>query len=150
MRKKRSIKRTINPDPKYDNVLVAKFINIPPLDIGKKPEQWVLTEDCIYQSDFYSDDGNPIKVVVPQGFITDLASIPRIFRFLIVKNGRHRAAAIPHDYLCRLGLGFSRVTADKIFLEAMKLLKVPRLRRRLMYWAVRSNTARLQLTGKAR
>jgi len=27
MRRKRSIKRTINPDPKYDNVLVAKFIN---------------------------------------------------------------------------------------------------------------------------
>jgi len=27
MRRKRSVKRTISPDPKYDNVLVAKFIN---------------------------------------------------------------------------------------------------------------------------
>jgi len=27
MRRKRSVKRIINPDPKYDNVLVAKFIN---------------------------------------------------------------------------------------------------------------------------
>ncbi len=27
MRRKRSVKRTINPDPKYDNILVAKFIN---------------------------------------------------------------------------------------------------------------------------
>ena len=27
MRRKRSVKRTINPDPKYDNVLVSKFIN---------------------------------------------------------------------------------------------------------------------------
>ncbi len=27
MRRKRAVKRTINPDPKYDNNLVAKFIN---------------------------------------------------------------------------------------------------------------------------
>jgi len=27
MRRKKSVKRIINPDPKYDNVLVAKFIN---------------------------------------------------------------------------------------------------------------------------
>ena len=27
MRRKRSVKRIINPDPKYDNILVAKFIN---------------------------------------------------------------------------------------------------------------------------
>ena len=129
---------------------MAKFIQIPPLDIGDKPEQWVLTEECIYQSDLLGDDGNPVKVVVPTGFVTDLASIPRIFRFLIVKNGRHRAAAIVHDYLCRLKLGFNRVTGDKIFLEAMKLCRVPRLRRRLMYIVVRMNTSRLKLLGKAR
>ncbi len=27
MRRKKKIKKTINPDPKYDNILVAKFIN---------------------------------------------------------------------------------------------------------------------------
>lgn len=122
-----------------------KFINIPPLDIAKKSEHWILTEDCIYESDLWT----PL-ITVPEGFPTDLASIPRIFRFLIVKNGKHRAAAIVHDYLCTLGLDFSRVLADKIFLEAMKLQGVPRIRRRLMYWAVRSNTARLQLMRKAR
>ena len=129
---------------------MPRFINIPPLDIGDKPEEWILTEDCIYQSDLLGDDGNPVKVVVPTWFPTDLASIPRLFRFLFIKNGRHRAAAILHDYLCRLELDFSRVTADKIFLEAMKLQKVPRLRRRLMYWAVRMNTSRLKLMRKAR
>lgn len=129
---------------------MARFISIPPLEIGDKPEQWVLHENCIYQSDLLGDDTKPVLVTVPTGFITDLASIPRIFRFLIVKNGRHRAAAIVHDYLCRLKLDFSRVTADKIFREAMKVLHVPRLRRWAMYAAVRSNTARMQLMRKAR
>jgi hypothetical protein len=89
----------------------VKFINIPPLDIGIKAETWVLTEDCIYKSDIWPD-----LIYVPMGFITDLASIPRIFRFLIIKNGKHRAASIIHDYLCRKKLEFSRVLADKIFL----------------------------------
>ena len=129
---------------------MKKFINIPPLDIGEKPEQWVLTEACIYQSEYMDDVGNAVRVIVPIGFITDLASIPRVARFFIIKNGRHRPAAIVHDWLCRLGMEFSRITADKIFLEAMKECKVPRIRRRLMYWAVRSNTARLKFIGKAR
>lgn len=129
---------------------MARFIAIPPLEIGDKPEQWVLHDNCIYQSELYGDDGNPVKVTIYAGFVTDLASIPRIFRFLIIKNGRHRAAAIVHDYLCRLGLDFSRITADKIFYEAMKVCKVPWLRRKLMYAAVRTNTARMKMIGKAR
>ena len=125
---------------------MAKFINIPPLDIGAKPEEWVLTEPCIYESDIWQP-----KITVPTGFVTDLASIPRIFRLLIApKNGRHRAPAIVHDYLCRLKLDFSRVKADKIFREAMKLQGVPKMRRWLMYSAVKLNTSRMKLIGKAR
>jgi hypothetical protein len=130
--------------------VVAQFLNIPALRIGVKSEEWILNGMCTYQSDLLNDAGNPFLVRVPKGFVTDLASIPRIFRFFFVKNGRHRAAAIPHDYLCRLGKKVSRVTADKIFLEAMKVLGVPRRRRWPMYWAVRSNTARLKLMRKAR
>ena len=124
---------------------VSRFINIPPLDIGSRPEEWILTEPCKYQSALWE----PV-IVVPTGEVTDLSSIPRIFRLLIIKNGRHRPAAIVHDYLCKLGLDFSRVLADKIFLEAMKLLKVPRFRRRVMYFAVRLNTSRLKLLRRAR
>ena len=129
---------------------MARFISTPPLEIGDKPEQWVLHEECVYQSNLIGDGGQAVRVIVPKGFVTDLASIPRIFRFLIVKNGRHRAAAIVHDYLCRLKLDFSRVLADKIFREAMKVLGVPRFRRWAMYVAVRTNTARMQLMRKAR
>ena len=130
--------------------MIPHFVKIPPLEIGIY-EQWILADECIYQSALLDAFGYPVRVVVYKGFPTDLASIPRIFRFLFVKNGNHRAAAIVHDYLCRLPMAeFSRVKADKIFLEAMKICNVPRIRRRLMYWAVRINTARMQLIGKAR
>jgi len=129
---------------------MAEFINIPPLDIAEESEQWILTEDCIYQSDLNGDYALPELVVVPVGFTTDLASIPRIFRLLFVKNGKHRPAAIVHDWLCRLDLAFPRTVADKIFHEAMRVRGVGRMQARLMYWAVAVNTARLRIIGKAR
>ena len=124
---------------------MAQFHNIPPLDIAEKAEQWVLVENCIYESDLWNQ-----LIIVPAGFETDLASIPRIFRFLIIKNGKHRAAAIVHDYLCRLGLEFKRSLADRIFLEAMKISGVSAIQRRLMYWAVALNTSRMRVMGNAK
>jgi len=129
---------------------MARFISTPALEIDERPEQWRLHDECIYQSDLLGDDGKPVLVTVPVGFLTDLSSIPRIFRFFIIKNGKHRAAAIVHDYLCRLGLAFSRTLADKIFLEAMLVAGERKIRSRLMYWAVAINTKRMKLMGKAR
>ena len=85
---------------------MAEFISIPSFDIYKdgtwaKPEQWWLDGECVYQSDIRDISGIPITVTVPDDFLTDLSSIPRIFRLLIPKNGRHRAAAVVHDWLCR-------------------------------------------------
>lgn len=122
---------------------MPRFIATPLLRIADKKEQFILETVLIYQSDLIPD-----KVIVPAGFDTDFASIPRIFRILFIKNGKHRHASIIHDSLCR-DKTFPRVLADKIFLEAMKLCGVPKRRRYPMYWAVRINTARLKLTGKA-
>jgi hypothetical protein len=124
---------------------MARFIRIPPLDIAPEAEKWILTDICMYSSDLPKPDGS--LVIVPEGFITDLASIPRIFRLFFIKNGKHRAAAIVHDYLIRPD--FPRVLADKIFYEAMKVCKVKKIRRKLMYYAVRMNTARLKLLRRA-
>ncbi len=120
---------------------MAEFLEIPSFDIYKdgtwaEPEQWWLDGPCVYQSDIIGINGLPIKVIVPDDFLTDLASIPRIFRLFVPKNGRHRAAAVIHDYLCR-SKEVSRKIADKIFLEAMVILKVPKWRRNLMYRVVR-------------
>ena len=119
---------------------MPRFIKTPLFRVHEDAEQWTLASDCVYKSDLYE----PL-IIVPDGFITDLASIPVIFRsFLLRKNGKHRLAAVVHDFLCR-DKSFNRVLADKIFLEAMKLCGVSWLRRSLMYSAVRLNTFRIKI-----
>ena len=139
---------------------MAAFLKFPTFDIYDEDtglwadaDQWWLDGELVYQSDIPGEDGTPVLVTVPDKYPTDLASIPRfppLFRTLFLKNGRHRPAAVPHDYLCRLGLEFPRRLADRIFLEAMQLVGVSRWKRYPMYWAVRANTERLILLGKAR
>ena len=79
-----------------------------------------------------------LYVEIPAGFETDLASIPRSFMGLIPVNGKHRNAAIVHDYLYVIKPDWcSRSLADSVFLEAMQVLGESRLRRAAMYAAVR-------------
>ena len=109
---------------------MAEFIEIPSLNFDDDSVDFVLEERLVYRSDLAG------LIVVPEGFQTDLASIPRIFQSLVPKVDRHMLPAIVHDYLCRKP-DFSRKMADQVFLEAMKLKEVNPIRRRLMYWAVR-------------
>ena len=136
---------------------MAYFVKVPTFDIYDEatgqwadPEDWWLDGELIYQSDLLGEDGKPVLVTVPDRYVTDLSSIPRIFRLIFIKNGRHRPAAVPHDYLCRLKLAFPRRLADKIFLEAMKEVGVSAWKRYPMYLAVRANTERMILMGDAR
>ena len=75
-------------------------------------------------------------ITVPEGFITDFASVPRAFWWLLPPAGKYAGAALVHDYLYRTHL-YSRKDADDIFLEAMEVLQVPRWKREIMYYAVR-------------
>jgi len=74
---------------------------------------------------------------VPPRFITDFGSIPRLFWRFESPIGRSRRAAVIHDWLYASGL-YPREDADKIFLEAMKACGVPKIKRELMYQAVRT------------
>ena len=58
-------------------------------------------------------------------------------RWLIPRVGNHGMASVLHDHLCEYK-GVSRKTADKIFLEAMENSGVGWLKRRTMYFGVRS------------
>jgi hypothetical protein len=110
---------------------MARFIKVPPLKI-LGDGQWLLTDILIYESDL-----TILQIEILEGFETDLASIPSwVPEFLIPPIGRHWAAAIIHDYLCRTTPLKHRSLADKIFLEAMKVDGVQRWRRYLMYYAV--------------
>ncbi len=77
------------------------------------------------------------RIVVPKGFMTDLASIPQVFHALIPVNGDHRPAAIVHDFLF-VTQPYSRAKADRIFLQAMADCGVRWSQRWAMYLAVRA------------
>ena len=77
-----------------------------------------------------------IWIEVPADYITDLASVPRVLWSVFPPHGRYAKAAIVHDYLYANALG-TKQWADRVFLEAMTVLNVPRWRRTVMYLAVR-------------
>ncbi len=89
--------------------------------------------------EFYMDWNSRRRTtfLIPKGFTTDFASIPKMFRMIVSPIGLHGKAAVLHDYLCEYGL-ISRKEVDKVFLEAMKTLGVGWLRRTVMYRSVRA------------
>lgn len=91
---------------------------------------------------YRTDDASEIYKV-PRSFITDFASVPRLFWTFLpptgTKKSRYGKAAVLHDYLydtsCKYKM--SRRQADLIFLEAMKAVKVSSFTRYLLYYCVR-------------
>ncbi|MER6316221.1 DUF1353 domain-containing protein [Streptomyces sp. NPDC001581] len=92
---------------------------------------WKLVSDLNYQ-------GDQGTYIVPTGFETDLASVPRHFVWLFQTYGRYTQAAILHDWLIKDEPTVNRSQADHIFRLAMLELKVPFVRRWMMWAAVRA------------
>ena len=76
------------------------------------------------------------SIIVPRGFITDFASVPRAFWIVLPPDGKYTAAAVVHDFLYHIQ-DRSRKECDLIFLEAMEVLEVSWIKRKSMYRAVR-------------
>ena len=110
----------------------AKFLTSLNLSMKDGEEDaWVVLAPFAYQSAVL--DG---IVVVPSGFETDFASVPRLpVVYVLSGNTAHKAAVI-HDYLYSSGI-CTRAAADKVFFEAMKLSGVSGWRRWMMYAGVR-------------
>lgn len=106
------------------------FLSEPDFRVSKTSGEWELSTSMTYFSPLVG------YITVPIGFKTDLASIPRVFRAAIPTNGKHRLAAVIHDYLYS-SKKESRGICDKVFLEAMVISGVPWWKRKLMYRAVR-------------
>lgn len=87
-------------------------------------------------------------IVVPAGFTTDFASVPRLMITYALFGDRGHASATVHDYLLVTGM-VPRSTADKVFAEAMKAEGVPAYLRPLMYAGVRVGTFSAWVRGKA-
>jgi Protein of unknown function (DUF1353) len=96
----------------------------------------VLREPLVYQ-------GQRDRFVIPAGFRTDFASVPRWATPVVPRMGVHTRAAIVHDYLCALlrgdrawpdGLALTASDADGIFRRIMRE-EGTSLQRRWVAWA---------------
>lgn len=74
-------------------------------------------------------------IVIFSGFLTDLASVPRLLWFLFPPHGYACIPSVIHDYISQLKL-FDRKTCDKIFLELLLETKMSRFQAYIMYFFV--------------
>jgi len=75
----------------------------------------------IQEQFLYSSDVLGFTLTIPKGFLTDGASVPRLFWNLIPPWGDYGPAAIVHDYLYRWQKT-PKAIADKVLLEGMWVL----------------------------
>ena len=110
---------------------------------------------CVAQRYHYRI-GKGIRVAIPKGFYTNLASVPKGFKWFVTPEEIADAAAV-HDYLLQedsrwehyaggdegvvVGVSdgplCSRWMADCIFYEAMGRMRIPYLKRLTIFAAVR-------------
>lgn len=116
---------------------MGKFIEYPQVRKTHEPQygraRWELMTRLIYW------DRNGRTWVVPAGYITDFASVPRLPLAYWLTGDHAHMAAVLHDYLCT-DYYPTRMTwreAADLFNEAMQAEGVSRTRRWAMYWAVR-------------
>jgi hypothetical protein len=87
--------------------------------------------------DYYRTDDPSSLIRIPKGFITDFASVPRLFWHLIPPTGHYGKAAVVHDWLYATEM-LRRKDCDYIFYEAMGVLGVPIYKKWIMLRAVRN------------
>jgi hypothetical protein len=94
---------------------------------------WIVNQEFVYH---IGGSESGMAIVVPAGFPTDFASIPRVFWRVLPPTGTYGKAAVVHDFLYKSQAG-TREWADAVFLEAMDVLGVPAWKKIVMYRAVR-------------
>jgi hypothetical protein len=119
-----------------------------PIYVVTKPTGWIPSED--QDANLYK------KVEAPKGFVTDFASVPRMFWSLLPPDGNYSHAAVLHDYLYWTQ-SVSRETADEIFRMAMVDMKIKDSTIKIMYEGVNKfgkiawdNNAKLKKAGERR
>ncbi len=110
---------------------------VTPLQDGKR---WRLHEGFTYRCRPPGGlRGDWITIVVPAGFVTDFASVPKVFWSIIPAWGKFGKGAVVHDYLYQDtdNQWMTRKLADQIFLGAMLVSGTAPWKAKVMYWAVR-------------
>lgn len=89
---------------------------------------WMLVEPLVFRM-------GKDEIVVPAGFVHDLASIPWFAQGVVQKNGPYSRAAVVHDFLY-WEQGCSRAQSDRIMLLAMKASNVSSAAQNTIYGTV--------------
>jgi len=113
----------------FADVGIGSRVVVEPIDATR----WRLNEPLCY---FGATD----QYVIPPGFVTDFATVPRIAVWLIPKFGLYTKAAILHDWLITDWLRLGHITSnevDGLLRRAMRELGVAPVRRWLMWTGVR-------------
>ena len=91
---------------------MSKFLT--ELDVKEIDEgTWELQAPLVYQSDFLNR-----TIMVPAGFKTDFASVPRVPLVYLAYGDRAHREAVVHDFLYDYGK-YPRSWCDHVFYEAM-------------------------------
>lgn len=104
------------------------------LDVARLPDgRWVLRQALVYWS------ARAGKIVVPAGFRTDFASVPRLPLVYLLAGDTAHAAAVVHDWLYQEQF-LSRRLADAVLYEASgcSVPAEPRWRRWIIWSGVRA------------
>ena len=99
----------------------------------KDGNKWILEEPFQYYTDIF-----PARriISIKAGFETDFASIPKLFLPFLSYKDKFNKAAVVHDYLYA-SKQFSRKDADRMFLEGLLVLKIPKWKAYIFYMLVR-------------
>lgn len=114
---------------KYPDTLDLRYV---------RDDEWILLKEfhCYFDETFPDGYTRQVTITVPAGFLNDLASVPQIFTNIIPVVGPQNLPSVIHDW-CYDTRWRTREECDMLFLEGLKALEVPFIRRNLMYTAVR-------------
>lgn len=77
-----------------------------------------------------------VEVVVPAGFVTDFASVPRVLWWLFSRWGKYGNAAVVHDWLYWSQQLHSRKASDLAIAEGMDDMGVGKASKHVIYRAL--------------
>lgn len=123
----------------YNAMVMTQYSDFASEALGS--DYWVATNPFIY---YLGELGSDEWVEIPHGYLTDGASVPRIFWNIVPPWGKYGQAAIVHDFLCeylmvKTKTGERKITrkeCDQIFLEAMLVMGVPERKAKMIHAAV--------------
>ncbi len=125
-----------------------KFVRHAQVHVKKPPKSlWQLSANFSVRMRGHPKQGSAysLTITAPRGLYTDLSSVPEALWSIVGPIGLHLEASIVHDYLYMAWTDFRNVAvrrdwdfADAVFLEGMRVSKVPLIERTLVHAAVRT------------